>query len=303
MYDEILLPTDGSDHATAAASHALSLADACDATLHVLGVADVAGAAGVFDAGGVDSSFVEQLTERAAADTEAVATAHDEVERAVVEGDPAEAIVDYAETNGIDMLVMGTHGRRGIRRLVAGSVTEQVLRLSPVPVFTVRRADEITDGTTPAAGYDQVLLPTDGSDPANHAVEHGIAIAEAYDATVHALNVVDVSAVAAQSDITPANAVLEQLRKQGEETTAAIADEARAAGLTAETAVLEAFPSGGILDYADEHGIDCIVMGTHGRTGLGRVLLGSTAERTIRRAEMPVCAVPPADRGEDGSES
>lgn len=297
MYDEILLPTDGSDPAAAAARHARSLATAFDATLHVLGVVDVDGAAGVFDAGGVDEAFVERLTDQVRADTEAIDAGGARVERATVQGDPADAILDYAEEHGIGMLVMGTHGRRGVRRLVAGSVTERVLRLAERPVFTVRGTTDGEDETDP--DYERVLVATDGSAPAERAAEHGVAVAAAFDATVHALNVVDVSAVAALSEAAPADAMLERLREQGETATTGAADRAREAGLQVETAVLEGFPSGGILDYAEDHGIDLIVMGTHGRTGLDRVLLGSTAERTIRRAEVPVCAVPPADREDE----
>jgi nucleotide-binding universal stress UspA family protein len=305
MYDDILLPTDGSAHATAAAEHALALARAFDATVHVLGVADIDRAAGVFNAGGVDEAFVEQVEQEAqqAVDrTASLGAADDRLETAVVDGDPGEAIVDYVEEAGLDAVVMGTHGRRGIRRFVAGSVTEHVIRAAPVPVFTVRRPDDAGEGdeSTGATGdlprYERVLVPTDGSDTAERAVDHALAIAEAFDGELHALTVVDVGAVASSSDIVPSDTVIESLTDRGEAAVADVAERADERGVEAVTEVRQEFPGSGILGYTREHEVDIVVMGTHGRTGLGRVLLGSTAERVIRRAEVPVCAVPAEGR-------
>jgi nucleotide-binding universal stress UspA family protein len=305
MYDDILLPTDGSAHATAAAEHALALARAFDATVHVLGVADIDRAAGVFNAGGVDEAFVEQVEQEAqqAVDrTASLGAADARLETAVVDGDPGEAIVDYVEEAGLDAVVMGTHGRRGIRRFVAGSVTEHVIRAAPVPVFTVRRPDDAGEGdeSTGATGdlprYERVLVPTDGSDTAERAVDHALAIAEAFDGELHALTVVDVGAVASSSDIVPSDTVIESLTDRGEAAVADVAERADERGVEAVTEVRREFPGSGILGYTREHEVDIVVMGTHGRTGLGRVLLGSTAERVIRRAEVPVCAVPAEGR-------
>jgi nucleotide-binding universal stress UspA family protein len=313
MYDEILLPTDGSAHATAAAEHALALARAFDATVHVLGVADVNRAAGLFDAGGVDEAFLERV-EREAEDaverTAGLAGTDDRVETAVVDGDPGDAIIEYAEDEPVDAVVMGTHGRRGLRRFIAGSVTEHVVRLSPVPVFTVRRPDDAddaadesaeageapADATGPLPSYETVLVPTDGSDTAELAVDHAVGIADAFDGRLHALSVVDVGALGAESQVVPTETMIESLTQRSEAAVAAVAERAGAAGLDITTEVQQGFPGTSVLRYAREHDADVVVMGTHGRTGLGRLLLGSTAERVLRRAEMPVCAVPAEGR-------
>lgn len=307
MYDEILLPTDGSAHSTAAAEHALALARAFDATVHVLGVADVNRAAGLFDAGGVDEAFVERV-ERDAEDaierTTSLAGAADRLETAVVRGDPGEVIVDYIDEHGLDAVVMGTHGRRGIRRFIAGSVTEHVVRVAEVPIFTVRRpedADE-SDRSTGTAGdlptYERVLVPTDGSDTADRAVDHALGIAAAFDGELHALSVVDVSTVASSSDIVPSDTVIESLTDRGERAVASVADRADERGVESVTEVVQGFPGSTILRYVREEEMDIVVMGTHGRTGLGRALLGSTAERIVRRSPVPVCTVPAEGRKE-----
>src|SRR6056297_3084298 len=98
MYDHILVPTDGSDHAERAADHAALLAEAFDATVHLLTVVDIEAAAGPFSAGGVDDDYVEHRT---ANQREALAERRDElpesigVETAVVTDTPAEGILDY----------------------------------------------------------------------------------------------------------------------------------------------------------------------------------------------------------------
>ena len=104
----------------------------------------------------------------------------------VVQGNPAPTIVDYAQRYDQDLIVMPTHGRQGISRYLIGSVSEKVVRLSSVPVLTVRmQPDEQL--TFP---YENILLPTDGSTAATHAAEYLTQLAVALDATVHVLSVV-----------------------------------------------------------------------------------------------------------------
>ena len=296
MYDSILVPTDGSDHAERAARHGLALAERFDAAVHVLGVADVDRAAGPFNAGGVDDAFVDRLEaecESAIAATRELAGPDLSVETAVVRGEPGEEILAYVDREGIDLVTMGTKGRRGLRRFVTGSVTEHVVRGATVPVVTAR-----TTEAEPVTDYDRVLVTTDGSDCAAAAVDHAIAVADACGATLHALSVVNVEALASGPTAAPPTDLFEQLRERGEDATAEVADRATEAGVETVTEVREGFPGPAILDYAGEAGIDLIAMGTHGRTGVDRILLGSTTERTIRRSPVPVMSVHPGESAE-----
>lgn len=140
MYDDMLLPTDGSEGTSVATEHAGTLAAAFDATVHVLSVADERNR---FEtpAGGIGlEAWREQEHERAEdAIGETVTQLPDGVatERVVREGIPQDEIVDYAEDAGVDVVVMGTHGRTGLDHYLIGSVTERVVRASPVPVVTV----------------------------------------------------------------------------------------------------------------------------------------------------------------------
>ena len=141
LYDRILVPTDGSADGRRAVEHALALAAVHDAAVHALYVVDAASYAGTgMEAGwaGIDD-MLRSEAEEAVAEVESMAAAHETaVETAVVEGSPGQTIVDYATETDCDLVVMGTHGRGGIDRLLLGSVAERVVRRSPVPVLTVR---------------------------------------------------------------------------------------------------------------------------------------------------------------------
>ncbi|OAQ53456.1 universal stress protein UspA [Natrinema mahii] len=138
MYETILLPTDGSDHAATVADHAIDVAATRDATLHVLSVVDDRAFLVL------DEDRVEQVrddleaTAREAVDEAATCAADRGVETttAVDTGNPAECIVDYAASEPVDLIVMGTSGDE-YERNVVGSVSQRVVREAPVPVTTV----------------------------------------------------------------------------------------------------------------------------------------------------------------------
>ncbi|WP_224449474.1 universal stress protein [Haloprofundus salilacus] len=138
MYDTILLPTDGSDGSRQAAAHAFDLARQYDATVHVLYVADTQRdslttvGTEIFDALEADGQ------EAVSAIVESDVARGVDVEEIVVQGHPDDEILSYVEENGVDLVVMATHGRSGLGRYLLGSTTEKIVRSSPVPVFTVR---------------------------------------------------------------------------------------------------------------------------------------------------------------------
>ncbi|MFC7154221.1 universal stress protein [Halomarina halobia] len=139
--------------------------------------------------------------------------------------------------------------------------------------------------------YDTILVPTDGSNGARVAVEEAFDLAEIHDATVHVLYVVE---LVYTYDFDPGR-LLEQLRAQGERSTREIADAGEERGLDVVTAVERGTPHEVIVNYADEHGVDLVVMGTHGRRGVRRALLGSVTERVLRTADVSVLVTRRAD--------
>jgi nucleotide-binding universal stress UspA family protein len=149
LYDDILLPTDGSAGMDRVIGHAGDLARIHDATIHVLYVLDAAS----FGSLPMESSWegIQQVLreegETALSAAERMLRDDFDVETKTIEGSPAREIVAYATDEPVDVVVMGTHGRGGIDRLLMGSVAERVVRRSPVPVLTVR----VGDRTTPDA--------------------------------------------------------------------------------------------------------------------------------------------------------
>lgn len=138
--------------------------------------------------------------------------------------------------------------------------------------------------------YGTILHPTDGSDASRGAADHAIELAAAHGATLRLLYVVDVSALAADDYGT---VLLDSLERSGQEALEALAERAEAAGVECVTAIETGTPHREILADAEASGADLVVMGTHGRTGLDRFLLGSVSGRVVRTAAVPVLVVPP----------
>lgn len=139
MYDNILLPTDGSEGMDAVIDHTRELAEKHDATLHALYVANTASLTDLpmesaWD--GVTAALQQQGEEAIEVVSEQVGD--HPIESKVAEGSPSQEIISYAADNDCDLIVMGTHGRSGVDRLLLGSVAERVVRSSPVPVLTIR---------------------------------------------------------------------------------------------------------------------------------------------------------------------
>lgn len=138
--------------------------------------------------------------------------------------------------------------------------------------------------------YDSVLVPTDGSQRMADVVDQAIALGSICDATLHAFHVVDDRAYHSVPD-DAREQVRETLREDAESFTKAIAERAVEADLAVVREVRWGDPAPSILSYAVENDIGCVVMGTHGRTGYERYLLGSVAEKVVRMAPMPVLAI------------
>ena len=143
MFDVIVIPTDGSEYAEAAAQRGFEIARAHGSTVHVLCVADT-GMLGDLRLPGDDASADEAIRQKAEEFVDRLADRGAdeglEVETAVVEGTAKNAIVEYAESVGADAIVMGTRGRGGVERLMLGSVAEHVVRTSPVDVLVTHVA-------------------------------------------------------------------------------------------------------------------------------------------------------------------
>ncbi|MGM0591033.1 MAG: universal stress protein [Halobacteriota archaeon] len=284
MYENILLPVDESAGTDEAITHASEIAQVTGATVRVLFVADSTRDSVTV----VGTDVVDALVEEGEAVVEKVGatleTLGADFGTDVVQGAPAPTIVEYAERYEYDLIVMSTHGRRGLSRQLLGSVTEKVVRLSTVPVCTLRMQTDV-QATFP---YETILVPTDGSTAATRAAQHGLALADALDATVHVLSVVDDTRLGIDVRSTQPGHRDERAAKDAVDD---IVSEADARGIPVVEHVEHGTPHDEILASVDANDVDAIVMGTTGRSGVDRILLGSVAERTVRTAPVPVITV------------
>jgi len=294
MFDTLLFPVDKSDGTTDVFEHVLDIATTHDSTVHILNVADTTRDSVTRIRGDVVDTLEqegEQLVRETAdrAEQRDVSTVTD-----VRQGDPYRIIIDYAEVNDINLVAMPTHGRQGLERLLLGSTTERVVRRSDVPVLTIQpdAADELQ------YPYDDVLVPTDGSDCANQALAMGVDAVNAEEATLHLLSVIALTSlgVDVRSDIQQS-----MLEESATELLDEAAEFAANAGVEPVSKTIEYASSipKAILSYINDNDVNLVVVGTHGRTGFDRYMLGSVTESLIRTSPIPVLTVrEPVENGE-----
>lgn len=286
MYDSILLPTDGQPGTERATGHALGLARTFDASVHALSVVDADATPGMLPDDEKESLHdrLEEQGEAATVDVQNRAGDDVGVVRHVRDGRPYRAILEYADEHGVDLVVMGTRARDGSRAHL-GSTTQRVLTRADVPVVAVPLGGPGSE--TDSGRYDRVVIPTDGSDPAERAAEHALAIAERYDADVRVVYVVDTDTYGYGD---APRSIVGLLEEGGRNAVEGIAGEARERGLAASTVVLRGIPEEKLLEYVDGAGADLVAMGTRGHRRDDR-LLGSATARVVRRSSVPVLTV------------
>jgi len=207
----------------------------------------------------------------------------------------APPIVEYAREQDIDLVVMGTHGRRGVRKLLLGSVTNEVIRMAPCSVMTVRGKGE----TVPFGEINRILVPVDFSDHGKEAFAVACKMASSLGAevqTAHVLHDVPHPAFYTMGEARLNDLKLD-LRQWANSSLEELHDQVGACqGVSAGSFVLEGHPGHEIVRFSRDHGSDLIVMATHGLTGIKHFLLGGTAEKVIAGAECPVLVVKTSGR-------
>lgn len=141
--------------------------------------------------------------------------------------------------------------------------------------------------------YRNIVVATDGSENTQKAISYGIEIAKLSGGTVHALYVVDISSFSSipMSSEGGWEAMYEILKTEGEKAVSVVKNQGEAAGVEVREIVLEGHPVNEIIEFAESNNVDLIVMGTLGKTGFDRFLLGSVAEKVVRGSKVPVMVV------------
>ncbi len=137
--------------------------------------------------------------------------------------------------------------------------------------------------------YDKILLPTDGSAGMDDVINHAVSLAEQHDATLHALYVVNTASLSDLPIDSSWEGINQALKREGEHAMEQI--ETVANDVELKTSMVDGSPAKEIVNYATEESIDVVVMGTSGRSGVDRLLLGSVAERVVRSSPVPVLTI------------
>jgi nucleotide-binding universal stress UspA family protein len=284
---KILCPVDFYPASDAAVEYATTLAANYDATLHLLHV--IAPVLPTADEYAVNTDDILKIIETKAAEEMKKLEARLKETGVAFEselrlGDVYDQITKTTEVLKPDLIVLGTHGRRGLERWFMGSTTEKLLRHSLVPLLAIRATGE-RPVTTPA--FRRILVTTDFSEGTADALSYAFSVAQENDSRItllHVLNDVtaDVSGKYRES-------LIQGVRKQLEDL---VPPEARN-WCDVVTRVATGLPYRIILKTIEDEKIDLLVMNIHGKGMVDRVLLGSNAERVVRGASCPVMMVPP----------
>lgn len=293
---KVLFATDFSKLAETALPHALWYAREFDAELHMLH----ASVLHADDPANPDADFpdlepayrevdrwVSGRMEKAVDRADAAGVEVKRVEERGVAAAPV--ILEYAREAEMDLIVLATHGRRGVRRMLLGSVAEEVVRLAARPVLTVRPNGAEEHGEPPR----RILVPVDFSEHARQALLYGDALADRTGAELHVLHVVP--EMTFPDPYFAEAAQIRAMARAAQERVPEALDRAvrEVLGDDAEvrTHLEPGSPAKTIVDVAEEKSVDLVVMSSHGRTGLERMLIGSVAEGVVRRAPCPVLTV------------
>lgn len=208
------------------------------------------------------------------------------VTRHVVSGDPADAICEAAVELDVDLVVTGTQGRTGLDKFLLGSVAERVVRICSRPVMVARGE------VVPAGGYRSILVPTDFSEHADRAVDMALSLGAAdcdYE-LLHCWRLPTGVGAGPASVVEPIIAsIAKRIQARGADAVASLVE----AGATVTFRASMQSPAQGVAERSADGKFELVVLGSHGRRGISRFLLGSVAEAAIHYAQSSVLVVPP----------
>jgi len=287
--NQILVPTDFSENAREALSYAIELAKRCSAKLHLLHtpviptylLMDLSYSPGPEAVTRILNSAQEALDKQA----KSIADAGVEHFAAIREGTVHEVIRDYAKEHGVDLVVVGTHGRTGVSKLMYGSVTERVLKTVHTPIIVVPPGgDEMPSS---------IVMAYDFSAPAKRAAELARAIHGVFHGPLHMIH----SYLDVWGEYTDRGAVVgeaaekrrEALHLGLEEMLQADAKELFSIDAqNVQTHLVAGDAAEGIMHVAEEVGATLICAGTTGKSGIERLLIGSVARRLLHDSRVPL---------------
>ena len=310
MYSKIIVPLDGSDLSEQAMPYAELVARSLDVPIELVNAYDILppGLLGGSNRQAVISSMDESARQRAFTSLDnqrhRLQAAGISVNVTAQRGPAADVIVAAAGAEPDALVVMSTHGRSGISRWVMGSVTDKVLHTIPNPMLIVRAS--VVGPAAPESSLKSVMVPLDGSALSELAVSHAISVAGALSAVITLLRITPTEAHYRQQlgMVTPEMGAVPNVDladpadlagEDADETAAYLADVQNrmtidhAHGVSTQHIVNDNVAQA-IIDHAGGQPT-LVVMTTHGRSGVGRMVLGSVTDRVVRHSNLPVLVI------------
>jgi len=290
----VLVPTDFSPSSAPAFRYAMEWAKVFEAELTLLHVHSLQ--PGLDIDAGVAQQFLDEQRKVAREELEKLlAEARQQVPRASMEllaGLPSECICQVAREKKCDLIMMGTHGWTGFNRVLFGSVAERVIQRAPCPVLSIphRETADVSAMHPLQILPRQVVLPLEFSDCSMDAYEYAVQIAKWFDAPltlVHAIEPLSYSLDFTLTHPLQEKTNRDKVEKRLTDLVTVLSD----LGLSARYELLDKPTVDGILETSAVQQADLIVMGTHGRKGLTRMILGSTADKILEQSPYPVLTV------------
>lgn len=287
MYQRLLVPLDGSSLAEHVLPYAELLARSLKTPVQLF--ACLTPTALARDETGERLRLAQAYLDQTAAPLERAGL---KVSVRVAEGEAAAEIADEADGQAGTLLVMSTHGRSGLQRMALGSVADRVLRATASPILVIRPERE---GAPSEARLDVAVVALDESELAEQALPHAERLATALDLKLLVVEVLSPETeyyLQVEAFAGAARDIAEAMEGQSEEYLQGVVERLRKSGLrSAEARVIHGAPSQSIVDAVHDLPGSMVIMTTHGRSGMGRWIMGSVADRVIRHAARPVLVV------------
>jgi len=295
----ILLATDFSPSSAQSFHIALTWAETCDAVLDIVHVMTILNEVDLDSA--VANMYIKEREKHSQSKLEALVSQAKETRPRVyshlLEGIPTDELTKFALSSHADLVITGTHGWTGFDRVMMGSVAERVICKAPCPVLCVRNmghektasTGKLITGTSYSPPH-HILLPIDFSDCSLDAYEYAVNLEKSFDVSITLIHVLE--PISYSLDFTLSHPGED--RQHRENVKARLAELANAftkQGLTANYIIKNKPASEAILDARSESGADLIVMGTHGRQGFRRLVMGNVAAAVLRQSLVPVLTV------------
>jgi nucleotide-binding universal stress UspA family protein len=275
---KILVPLDGSRTAEAVLPYIKYLIPRFNSKIEVLGV-------GIGNRNRRVNRLLNEYIDNTVSNLKA---AEFEAEAVIIYGSAADKILGYSKQNDIDLILMATHGRSGVKRWWMGSVAEKIISQSITPILLVPSKKQKSTQMKKITFIERILIPLDGSNTGQAALDHIELIARETGATISLIQVISTSGPMETNLLGNANwdSFFKAMRGAASDYLQSLVEELNGNGINANYDILVGNPAAEIIECARKNKVDLIAMSTHSRTGLARWVLGSVTDKVLHGAGM-----------------